>query len=146
MKTIISLTFISGSLLLAGCAHVASTTPTFVQEPNKPLVLKLARHVDQLMSGPDIEEDQTLIIELTDVAINERVPVPSAKAKVRLVVERFGPASEGVEFVGYVIVRKAEMYRVLADVHLDVQARTADGSYKQTTKFRGDQVFEREEP
>ena len=88
----------AGLLLGAGCAHLDSTNSTF-EHSDDMLQLKVERHMDEIMDGPDTEEDQTLILQLRDFKIGERLTVPSAKAAVNFVVDRFGPISEGNEFL-----------------------------------------------
>jgi len=60
MRTVIAVSLVA---LFAGCAysHVASTGSTF-QQPTTggPLELRIARHLDTIVPGPDDEEDQSL--------------------------------------------------------------------------------------
>jgi hypothetical protein len=129
---------------LAGCAHVASTNATFVRRaeaPPAPLVLKLARHMDTIVRGPDIEEDQLLVLEVRDFQIGRKLDIPSAAVRPRFSVTRFGPGSQGEVYKGYLIVRSVTPQKVVAHVHLDVRARTADNSYIQNARFHKDYVF-----
>ena len=138
-----------------GCAHTALTGATFFQEgafpsanqtnatPNH-LVLQITRHVDTIINGPDIDEDQRLILDLRNVRLQQRLPIPSAEAVPQLLVTRFGPSSKGKEFLGFVIVSKVTSNRAQAYLHLDVIAQTADGSYSQKVRFRGNVEFLRQ--
>jgi len=87
------------------------------------------------MHAPDLEEDQTLVLELHNYQVDERMLVPSAKAVARLEVKRFGPTSQGDLFSGWVMVRKVTGSNVVAKVNLVVTARTPSGNYVQTEKF-----------
>ena len=53
---------------IAGCAHVEATKATF-QHTSAALVLQIDRHMEEILRGPDIEEDQTLVLELRDYEI-----------------------------------------------------------------------------
>ena len=108
------------------------------------MVLKLDRHMDTIANGPDIEEDQTLTLEVRRVEVGKRFTIPSDDVVARFDVKRFGPSSTGKGFKGYLIVKKVEKDAVVAEVNLVVEATTADGSYKETARFRGDHTFLRE--
>ena len=129
-------------LLVSGCAHMGAANSTF-SHSDAALVLKVQRHVDEILHGPDFEEDQTLVLELKDYVPGERLMVPSAKATAKFDVDRSGPASHGDEFSGYVIVGEMGETRIKAEVNLTVKARTNDGSYTQQAKFSGTYVFNR---
>ena len=131
-------------LVLAGCAHVATTRGTFSQQPGAPLVLKIERHMDTIARGPDIEEDQLLVLELRRVEIGKRLAIPSGDVVARFDVKRFGPSSQGETYRGSIIVSSITKERVVATLKLDIIALTADGSYKQTPRFHGDYTFIRE--
>ena len=129
---------------LTACSysHIDSTRAIF-QRAGENLTLNVYRHLDTVMRGPDTEEDQRLVLELTGFEIGKRVPVPSANAVVRFDVQRFGPSSKGSEFTGYAIVKKVADDKVTAYLNLDVTAHTASGSYVQHAKYKGDFVFYR---
>ena len=129
----------------SGCAHIAATRATFAHTGDG-LLLQIDRHMEELIHGPDIEEDQTLVLELRDYPIGKWVAVPSPNATARLEVRRFGPASKGEVFTGWVKVRKVTEAKVVADVKLVVTARTAKGDYVQTTKFKDQYQFFRAAP
>ncbi len=131
-------------LALTGCAHVDTTSGTFSQHTGAPLVLWLARHMDTIVRGPDIEEDQLLVLELPRVEIGKRLTIPSDAVTVQFSVKRFGPSSQGNAYRGYVIVKSVAKEQVVATLKLEVIARTRDGSYTQTATFRGDYTFLRE--
>ena len=120
--------------VLGGCAHIGATRTTFTHA-GPALLLQIDRHMEELVRGPDIDEDQTLVLVLRDYRVGERLTVPSAKALARLEVRRFGPASHGEVFRGWVKVRKVTETKIVANVKLVVTARTSSGSYVQTTKF-----------
>ena len=126
----------------SGCAHIAATKATFSQTGNG-LVLQIDRHMDELLHGPDIEEDQTLVLELHDYPVGKWQAIPSPQAVARLEVRRFGPTSQGEVFTGWVKVCRVTDAKVSADLKLVVTARTASGNYVQTTKFKGRYSFYR---
>ena len=64
-------------VLLAGCAHVAATRATFSRQADGPVVLRLARHLDTIVRGPDSEEDQFLELELQRATPGQRLRIPS---------------------------------------------------------------------
>ena len=131
-----------GLCAVNGCAHIAATTTTFTQTDTA-LRLQIDRHVEGILHGPDIEEDQVLVLELRDYRIGERLAVPSAKAMARLEVQRFGPSSRGEVFTGWVRVRKVTAAKIVAQVQLVVAARTTTGHYTQTAKFNDQYEFVR---
>ena len=131
--------------LAGGCAHIAATQATFTRTDTA-LVLQVDRHVEEIVRGPDIEEDQTLVLELRDYQIGKWLAVPSTNATARLEVRRFGAPSHGEVFAGWVKVRKVTATKVVADVKLVVTARTASGSYVQQTKFKDQYEFFRAAP
>jgi hypothetical protein len=132
------------ALLCAGCAHVDTTSGTFSQRAGAPMVLRLERHMDTILGGPDIEEDQTLVVELQRIEIGKRLTIPSDDATARFTVKRFGPSSTGNSYKGYIIVRTVTKREVVATLKLEVAATTSDGSYTQTATFHGDYTFWRE--
>jgi hypothetical protein len=97
--------------------------------------------VDTILHGPDIEEDQLLVLEVHDFRINQRLQIPSDSVAPQFTVTRFGPSSKGDTFTGYLIVKKVTARRVEAYVHVDVTASTTSGSYTQTAKFHGNYTF-----
>lgn len=129
----------------SGCAHVASTRSTFTPTGDG-LVLQIDRHMDELLHGPDIEEDQTLVLELHDYPLGKWLAIPSPQAQARLEIRRFGPTSQGEVFAGRVRVCRVTDAKIVADIKLVVTARTANGSYVQTTKFKGQYGFFRAAP
>jgi hypothetical protein len=106
-----------------------------------PLVLRISRHLDTVLRGPDNEEDQVLVLEVRDFQINQRLAIPSDNVTADFIATRFGPSSKGQGYVGYLIVKKVTPNKVEAYLHLDVTASTASGSYTQTARFRGDFPF-----
>jgi len=131
-------------LICAGCAHVDTTQGTFTQRANAPLVLQLSRHVDTIVRGPDIEEDQLLMLELHRVEIGKRMTIPSEDVTVRFSVKRFGPSSQGSSYKGYIIVKSVSKDEVVATLKLDVIATTSDGTYTENPTFHADYTFRRE--
>jgi hypothetical protein len=136
-------------------SHIGATSATFhriapatgadvAPTPTGPLVLKVSRHVDTVIRGPDIDEDQVFVLEVHDFRLNQRLALPSENVTAEFTATRFGPRSTGDSFRGFLIVRKAGPKRVVAYLHLDVTASTANGRYVQTAKFRGEQTFIRE--
>ncbi|NQU12166.1 hypothetical protein HQ590_15335 [bacterium] len=138
-----------GALLATGCGHVAWTHASFERAagPADPggtpaLVLRVTRHVDTLMSAPDIEEDQELILKLrSGYQLGARLAVPSPQVAVGFEATRFGPRSRGEEFAGFVIVHSVTADRVQAYLNVRVTARTRDESYTQTETFKGNLEF-----
>jgi hypothetical protein len=140
-------------MLACGCAHTTLTSATFSHEAalsaantaaapdHHHLVLQITRHVDTIINGPDIDEDQLLVLDLRNFRLQQRLPIPSAEVSPRLTITRFGPSSEGKEFRGFLIIKKISSDQVQAYVNLDVIAQTRDGSYSQKVRFRGDFVF-----
>jgi hypothetical protein len=131
-------------LTLAGCAHVESTHGRFAQQADGALVLKLSRHVDTIVSGPDIEEDQTLMLTLRRVEIGKRIEIPSDDVSAEFTAVRFGPSSYGESYRGYILVRSVSDKQVVAALKLEVVAQTETGSYKQTARFNDEYTFGRE--
>ncbi len=105
------------------------------------LVLRISRHLDTVVRGPDPEEDQLLILTVRDFRPGQKLRIPSVNVTPEFTVTRFEPGSRGDTFVGYLIVRKVTPTKVDATLHLDVTARTASGSYTETAKFRGEYSF-----
>ena len=148
---------IGAAILLAlavGCnySHVGGPNTTFNRgtpplgtatndTPGGPLVLRISRHLDTVMRGPDSEEDQFLVLTVRDFRPGQKLKIPSEKVTCEFTATRFGPSSHGDTFVGYLIVRKVTATKVDASLHLDVKARTNSGSYTQTAKFHGTYSF-----
>ena len=143
--------------LASACSysHIGSTSATFsrvppalgadaVPAPGGPLVLKINRHLDTVMRGPDTDEDQLLVLEVRDFRLNQRLAIPSEDVTAEFTATRFGPRSTGNSFSGFLILRKVGAKQVVAYLHLDVTASTADARYVQTAKFRGEHKFFRE--
>jgi len=106
-----------------------------------PLVLKISRHLDTIVRGPDSDEDQLLVLTVRNFQPGQRLKIPSESVIPEFTATRFGPSSRGKSFVGYLIVRKVTAEKVDASLHLDVTARTDSASYTQTAKFHGDYSF-----
>jgi hypothetical protein len=106
-----------------------------------PLVLKISRHLDTVVRGPDPEEDQLLVLTIRNFRPGQKLKIPSENVTPEFTVTRFEPGSRGESFVGYLIVRKVTADKVDASLQLDVTARTASGSYAQTAKFHGNYSF-----
>jgi len=106
-----------------------------------PVVLRISRHLDTVIGGPDVEEDQHLVLTVQDFRIGQKLKIPSVSVTPEFTVTRFGPNSQGDTFAGYLVVRKISATKVDASLHLDVTARTSSGSYTQTAKFHGNYSF-----
>ena len=139
-----------GLALVSGCSHAALTGATFVQvgETSSPndtehshLILHLTRHMDTILNGPDIDEDQLLVLDVRNFPLNRKLLIPSEQVTPRVFITRFGPSSEGKDFKGVLIVRSVEHDKVKAYMDLDIVARTEDGSYSQKAHIKGDFVF-----
>jgi hypothetical protein len=133
-------------------SHVGPSTGTFSRpappplgvgmEPQTgPLVLKIRRHLDTILKGPDSEEDQVLTLNIRDVRPNQKLLVPSDNVTPDFVATRFGPSSKGQAYDGYLIVKKVTGAKIDAYVHIDVTANTDSGSYTETARFRGKVTF-----
>jgi hypothetical protein len=142
------------ALFVCGCnySHVGSPNTTFSrlppplgvdanETPSGPLVLRISRHVDEVIRGPDVEEDQHLVLTVQNFHIGQKLKIPSGSVTTEFTVTRFGPNSQGDTFNGYLIVRKVGATKVDATLRLDVTARTSSGSYTQTAKFHGNYSF-----
>jgi len=108
-----------------------------------PLTLAIRRHLDTVLHGPDVDEDQLLVLRVRDFRINQRLPIPSDIVSADFSVTRFGPPSKGQTYLGYLIIRKITADMVEAYLHLDVTATTSLGKYTETAKFYGDYKFVR---
>jgi hypothetical protein len=108
------------------------------------LILKLERHMDTIVRGPDIDEDQLLVLEVRDYQIGQKLLIPSAQVRPEFSVTRFGPSSRGESYRGYLIIRRIEDRQLQARLKLTVTAKTASGDYIQNSRFRGDYTFYRE--
>ena len=131
------------ALMLAGCAHVDSTRGTFNRGRENDLALRLTRHVDTVVRGPDDEEDHVLVLDVRHWTIGQRLEIPGDVTPV-FTVQRFGPSSKGETYRGFLIVRKVEERRVVATLNLVVTAKTEDNTYRQTARFRGTFTFDRQ--
>src|SRR5580700_678102 len=98
-------------------SHVGPSTGTFnrptppplgtgIEAQTGPLVLKIHRHLDTILKGPDSEEDQTLTLKVRDVQLNQKLLVPSDNVTPDFVATRFGPSSKGQAYEGYLILKK----------------------------------------
>jgi len=142
--------------LVAGCSysHIDTTRATFDQvgpvaagdavQPG-PLVLRMSRHLDTVMRGPDTDEDQVLVLTVRNFKLNQQIAVPSDNVSAEFAATRFGPRSTGTSFRGYFVVKKIGRIQATGYVHVDVTASTESGSYTQQAKFRGNFVFYRED-
>lgn len=130
------------ALSVAGCAHVASTHGTVRWGREKDFTLRLTRHVDTIVRGPDDEEDQVLELHIQQWRIGESQRIPE-DVTATLAVQRFGPPSVGETYRGWVIIESVTPQKIVATLNLVVTATTADNSYKQTERFRGTHTFDR---
>jgi hypothetical protein len=112
-----------------------------LEAQTSPLMLRISRHLDTVLRGPDNEEDQVLVLEVRDFRLNQRLAIPSDNVTADFTATRFGPSSKGQGYAGYLIVKKVTPNKVEVSLHLDVTASTASGSYTQTAKFRGNFAF-----
>ncbi len=112
-----------------------------LEAQTSPLLLRISRHLDTVLRGPDNEEDQVLVLAVRDFRLNQRLAIPSENVTADFTVTRFGPISKGQGYAGYLVVKKVTPNRVEISLHLDVSASTASGSYTQTAKYRGNVVF-----
>jgi hypothetical protein len=133
-------------------SHVGPAATTFSQPPPPlgggalaaqagPLVLRVRRHVDTILHGPDNEEDQLLTVEVRNFQLNHKLQIPSDRVTPGFVATRFGPSSTGQVFRGYLIVKRITPHKVDAYLHIDVVASTPSGSYTQTEEFHGNLTF-----
>jgi hypothetical protein len=152
MKTIILAVCLATFASACNYSHVGPATATFNRPPpplgtatdetaGGPLVLRVRRHLDTVVHGPDSDEDQLLVLTVQDYRIGQKLKIPSVNVTPEFTVTRFGPGSRGDTFNGYLVVRKVSEDKVDASLHLDVTAHTRSGSYTQTAKFRGDYHF-----
>ena len=127
---------------VATFSHGTSTLGTAVDNaPGGPLVLRIRRHLDEVIKGPDDEEDQLLVLTVQDYQIGKKLKIPSESVTPEFTVTRFEPGSRGDTFKGYIVLRKVGAHKVDATLDLDVTAHTASGSYTQTAKFHGNYRF-----
>ncbi|HVM63168.1 MAG TPA: hypothetical protein VMV72_20075 [Verrucomicrobiae bacterium] len=151
MKPIIATLLLA---LVCGCnySHVGPAVAVFNRPPPPlgagqlevqvaPLTLAIRRHADTVLHGPDVDEDQLLILRVRNYRLNVRLPIPSDSVSPDFSVTRFGPPSSGQTYVGYLIIRKITTDTVEAHLHLDVTASTPSGSYTQIARFDGDYKF-----
>lgn len=133
-------------------SHVGPAAATFsrpapplgagsLQAQAGPLVLRVRRHLDTVVRGPDNEEDQLLVLAVRDFQLNRKLQIPSDNVTPEFTATRFGPSSKGQDFTGYLVVKKITPRKVDAYLHIDVTASTAAGSYTQTAKFHGNFSF-----
>jgi hypothetical protein len=135
-------------LCMSGCAysHVASTNATFAQSDggNAPeLVLRISRHLDTVLSAPDSEEDQLLELVVRRPTIGERRAIPSDTVTPRFQATRFGPASIGTDYHGFLRIREISTNRVVAIMKLKVTASTPESGYTQKAVFNDKFIFVR---
>jgi hypothetical protein len=112
-----------------------------LETQTSPLVLKISRHLDTVLRGPDNEEDQVLVLKVRDFRLNRRLAIPSDNVTADFTATRFGPSSKGQGYTGYLIVKKVTPNKVEISLHLDVSASTESGSYTQTAQYRGSFTF-----
>src|ERR1043166_1816043 len=112
-----------------------------LEEQTAPLMLRISRHIDTILRGPDNEEDQILVLAVRDFRLNQRLAVPSENVTADFTATRFGPSSKGQGYAGYVIAKKVTPNKVDAYLHLNVAASTPSGSYTQAEKFHGNFTF-----
>ena len=152
MKTIMLAVFLAIFGSACNYSHIGPPNTTFSrpspplgvatnETPDGPLVLNISRHLDTVIRGPDVEEDQLLVLTVRDFRVGEKLQIPSASVTPEFTATRFGPSSRGDTFVGYLIVRKISRTKVDASLRLAVVARTSSGSYTQTAKFHGAYSF-----
>lgn len=142
MKILQMIVLIAGVVTLGGCAHNGPVRAVFIQDnqlpppaEGGPLVVKITRHVDTIVNGPDIEEDQRLVLNLTRVEVGKKILIPSPTVAARFVATRFGPTSTGQQFQGYVLVKSVSETHVVIKLDLDVVAKTVSGGYTHHAKF-----------
>ena len=139
-------------VLACSYSHVGPAAATFSQPPPLlgagslqaqagPLVLRVRRHLDTVLHGPDNEEDQLLVVEVRNFQLNHKLQIPSDSVTPGFVATRFGPSSKGQTYTGYLIVKKITPRKVDAYLHINVMASTASGSYTQTETFHGNFTF-----
>jgi hypothetical protein len=135
---------------LCGCEQPAVTNASFFHEASiatpqggtaNHLVLQLGRHADELLSGPDIDEDQLLVLDIRDFRLNQKLAIPSANVSPRLSINRFGPPSQGKEFHGFLVVKSLSTNLVTVVLDLNAVAETDDNSYSEKTRFKGQFKF-----
>jgi hypothetical protein len=99
--------------------------------------------MDEMIQGPDTEEDQVLVLHVQDYQIGKKLTVPSENVAAEFNVTRFGPESRGDEFKGYIVLNKVLQDKVEATMHLDVTAHTVSTKthYTEVAKFHGNYVF-----
>jgi len=152
MKTILSTVCLAIFASACNYSHIGPPNTTFNRPTpplgtdrneiqNGPLVLRISRHLDTVIRGPDSDEDQFLVVTVRDFRLGQKLRIPSENVTSEFTATRFGPSSHGDTFVGYLIVRKVSATKVDASLHLDVSARTTSGSYTQTAKFHGTYSF-----
>src|SRR6266851_4059705 len=136
MKTIALAVCLATLASACSYSHVGSPSTTFnrgtppvgateSEAQGGPLVLKISRHVDTVVRGPDPEEDQLLVLTVKDFRIGQKLKIPSGSVTPEFTATRFEPSSRGENFVGYLIVKKVTADKVDASLRLDVTARTA---------------------
>jgi len=140
---------------LCGCVQPEVTRASFLHEtaapaqeaaPGDHLVLQLGRHADDLLSGPDIDEDQLLVLDVRNFKLNQRLAIPSKEVTAHLGIARFGPPSEGKEYHGFLIVKSITTNEVKVVLNLNVVAETDDNSYTEKTRFNSQYTFFPEQP
>ena len=152
MKTITLAVCLATFASACNYSHVGSPSTTFnrgtpplgaaaSETQDGPLVLKISRHLDTVVRGPDPEEDQLLVLTVKDFRVGQKLKIPSESVTPEFTATRFEPSSRGEKFVGYMVVRSVTTNKVDALLHLDVTARNASASYTQTAKFHGNYSF-----
>jgi len=152
MKTIALAVCLTTFASACNYSHVGSPSTTFDrgtpplgaaagETQSGPLVLKISRHLDTVVRGPDPEEDQLLVLTVKDFRIGQKLKIPSESVTPEFTATRFEAGSRGESYVGYLIVRTVTTNKVDATLRLDVTARTASASYTQTAKFHGNYSF-----
>ncbi len=106
-----------------------------------PLILRISRHLDEVIRGPDPEEDQVLVLTVRNFRTGQKLKIPSENVTPEFTAIRFEPSSHGDTYAGYLIVRKVGATKVDASLHVNVTARTSSGSYTETAKFHGNYSF-----
>lgn len=105
--------------------------------------MEFVREIDRSRAIDD-EESQFLQLELKDYAIGERIPIPSEKVTPYFRILRFGPASYGWEFEGYLIVQRVSTDRIDAYLSLGILWKYWPAGGFGRTVFRGEYAFLRE--
>jgi hypothetical protein len=151
MKPIVAIVLVA---LGCGCSysHVGPAVASFnrpapplgagqLETQVAPLTLAIHRHVDTVVKGPDVEEDQLLVLRVHNFRLNTRLPIPSDTVSPEFSVTRYGPPSQGQVYNGYLVIKKIFANKIEGYLHLDVTASTPSGSYTETAEYRGNYTF-----